>query len=118
MEKLQLNTTHYKKMANKMNKKGSVGAMVFMIIAFEFGVILYLNYDTTEYTYVGTIIDMEGGSSGKILILELDTIGKTPYTTMSKCSNKIRIGQKVYSKSSYISNSNYLWVKYDEDKYC
>ena len=104
-----------------MNKKGYLGAVIFMIMiiaVLEIVCITYIDNETTEYKYVGTIIDMEGGSSGKILILELDTIGKTPYTTMSKCSNKIRIGHRVYSKSSSFSNNNYLWVKYAEDKYC
>jgi len=67
-----------------------------------------------NYYYVGRIIDMEGGSSSNLLILKLDTIGKVPYTTQEACSNKIRIGQEVYKKS----NSDYLWVKYEEDKFC
>ena len=102
-----------------MNKKGQFGLLIFMILSIAFIVLFFMFVKTTEkYEYVGTIIDMEGGSSGKILILELDTIGKTPYTTMSICSNKIRIGHRVYSKSSLFGENKYLWVKYSEDKYC
>ncbi len=104
-----------------MNKRGYLGLVIFfiMIIAvFAIIGITYLDNETTEYKYVGTIIDMEGGTSRSVLILELDTIGKTPYTTGRRCSNKIRIGHRVYSKSSSFSNNDYLWVKYAEDKYC
>jgi len=67
-----------------------------------------------EYNYLGTIVDMEGGSSSQLIILELDTVGKTPYTLQKKCSNKIRIGQEVYKKVG----SDYLWVEYEPDKFC
>ena len=104
-----------------MNKKGRFGLVIILFIVLYFsavGIFFYLENQATEYKYVGKIIDMEGGTSSSVLILELDTIGKTPYTTQRKCSNKIRIGQTVYSKEGLFGKNRYLWVKYAEGKYC
>jgi hypothetical protein len=67
-----------------------------------------------NYIYLGTIIDIEGGSSSNLIILNLDTVGKVPYTIGNHCINEIRIGQRVYKKG----NSKYLWVKISEGDYC
>ena len=88
--------------------------LILGIIVTLFVIDLFERSPVNPYTYVGTIIDMEGGSSGSIIIIELDTIGKTPYTMQKFCSNKIRIGQKVYEKKG----SEYLWVEYEPEKYC
>ena len=101
-----------------MNKKGFIGIFVFLLCLVAFIVIIAAIPSTYEYEYVGKIINMEGGTSSQTLILELDTIGKTPYRTMQRCSNKIRIGQKVYWRKSAFGRNQYLWVKYAEDKYC
>lgn len=102
-----------------MNKKGYLFfILLFCIIAAFTLVAVLIMITPSEYKYVGTIVDMEGGTSRSVLILELDTIGKTPYTTAIRCSNKIRIGHKVYSKSGFFGESSYLWVKYADGKYC
>ena len=94
-------------------------ALFILLILFSMGLfaVFVIGY-IPEYEYVGTIIDMEGGTSSFTLILELDTIGKTLYKTQKKCSNKIRIGDDVYWRTSFFGKSNYLWVKYAEGKYC
>jgi hypothetical protein len=78
------------------------------------GTILIFYSPPDRYVYVGKIIDMEGGSSGNLIILTLDTIGKTPYTFQHYCSNRIRVGQKVYKRD----NSDYLFVEYKKGMYC
>ena len=67
-----------------------------------------------KYYYVGRITNIEGGSSRSLIILTLDNGQKMPYTTQQKCSNKIRLGQEVYSSSK----DNYLWIEYDVGKFC
>lgn len=66
-----------------------------------------------NYTYVGKITDISSGGSSN-LILDIDTIGKTPYTANARCSNMIRINQSVFTKDS----DNYLWVEYAPEKFC
>ena len=106
-------------MANKMNKKGVSGFLIIFLLCISIIALVYfLGKETVKYEYVGKIVNMEGGTSWSTLILELDTIGKTPYRTQNKCSNKIRMGQKVYSRSSIFGKNEYLWVKYAEGKYC
>jgi hypothetical protein len=106
-------------MIKKIDKRGSADELVFWLIVLLIalaGIIIFIIVTISPsngYTYVGKIIDMEGGSSSN-LILTLDTIGKTPYTVQNYCSNQIRIGQKVYKRY----NSNYLYVEYKKGKYC
>lgn len=74
--------------------------------------ILIISEMNKPYTYVGRITDMEGGSSSNVLILNIDTIGKTPYRFISNCVDKIRIGQEVYK------HNDILLVAYEPGQYC
>ena len=67
-----------------------------------------------KYYYIGSIHDIEGGSSKNLIILTLEDGQKVPYTTQDKCSNKIRIGHDVYKRS----DSEYLWVEYENGTFC
>ena len=95
--------------------QGLVILISLAIVGFIFTT-TFLIYNTSnlnsDYTYLGKITDISGGSSDKVLILTLDTIGKVPYTFNSPCVDKIRVGMPVYD------GSEYLWVQYAPGEYC